>query len=131
MSAKELKLGWTVSETIGVAIVNPRGVNSMKAIPRFNFKNEQGGIDIRRYSIEITGSVEGAASAFAKAILDRTTNRNQNEHWTYCDIIYVNYDGGVYRLHLNEDGDGLIDPDIWSAFKKHVEKICNDLKAFL
>lgn len=103
------KIGWMVSESIGVSVVNPKVV--MKAIPRFTFGNEQGEIDIRQYSITITGSHEAAAKAFAEAILSRGTG-SQNSEWSYCGV-------------------GIVSPIDWDAFKKNVERICNGLKAFL
>ena len=125
MSAKELKLGWTVSETIGVAVVNPRGVTGMKAIPKFNFQSDKGGIEIRQYSIEITGSTEAAAKAFAEEILSKKSAQS------YFNVIRVDVKDNKYTIALGKGGSGLISPEVWAEFKKNVERICNDLKAFL
>jgi len=131
MSDKNLKLGWTVSETIGIAVVNPRGVSSMKAIPKFYFHNEGGGIDIRRYSIEIIGNPESAAKAFAEGILSKKDLKPGYDTWQYCDVIDIVYTDNKYYVSLTGNGLGLIDQDVWMSFKKNVQTICNDLKAFL
>lgn len=125
MEPKNLKLGWTVSETIGVAVVNPRGVTGMKAVSAFNFQNEHGGIEIRQYSIEITGSTESAAKAFAEEILSKKKPQS------YFNVIRVDVENNKYTITLGKGGTGLISPEVWAEFKKNVERICNDLKAFL
>lgn len=130
MEPKQLKLGWTVSETIGVAVVNPRGLKSMNIITKNIFGNEAGSIDIRRYSIEIVGAVESAAKAFAEEILSKKIATPDYESWQYFDVIDIVYRNGEYILYLTGNGRGLIDPDLWMTFKKDVEKICR-MKAFL
>lgn len=126
---KELKLGWVVSETIGVAIVNPRATGMAKALPRHVFENENGGIDIRRYSIEIFGQHEAAAKAMAEELLKHKTGSNHS--WNYMGVIECEEYLGRFIIRLTEKGEGIIDPEVWATFKKNVEKICNDLKAFL
>ena len=130
---KELKLGWVVSETIGVAIVNPRGVNGMKAIPKFVFGDENGYIEIRRYSIQIVGSLEAAAKAMVeKELLPRRDATSPSPaSWDYMKVIEVTRTGTTFKIDLTDDGLGLIDPEIWATFKKSVEKMSNDLTAFL
>jgi len=131
MEPKNLKLGWTVSETIGIAIVNPRGLKSMNVIAKSIFSSETGSIDIRRYSIEILGAVEGASKAFAEEILSRNITTPDYESWQYSEVIDIVYRNGEYILYLTGNGQGLIDQDLWITFKRGVERICNGLKAFL
>lgn len=126
---KELKVGWTVSETIGVAIVNPRAVAGMKAIPKYIFDNADGGIEIKRYSISIYGDREAAAKAMAEEILNHKTGSNHD--WNYMGVIVAEEYLGKFSIKLTENGEGIVDPEIWLTFKKNVEKMCNDLKAFL
>lgn len=126
---KELKLGWTISETIGVAIVNPRAMGAVKALPRHVFENENGGIDIRRFSIEIFGRHEAAAKAMAEELLKHKSGSNHD--WNYMGVIIAEEYLGRFTIKLSEKGEGIIDPEVWLTFKKNVEKMCNDLKVFL
>jgi hypothetical protein len=126
---KELKLGWTVSETIGVAIVNPRAMGVAKALPKYVFENAEGGIDIRKYSIELFGRHEAAAKAMAEELLKHKTGSNHS--WNYMGVVEGEERLGQLSITLTQNGLGLIDPEVWAAFKKNVEKMCNDLKAFL
>ena len=138
---KELKLGWTVHEVIGVAVVNPRGITNATVRRGSVFGDENGKIDIRRWSIEISGSHEAAARAMAEEILKykptRLDARSVNElpdnyHvWDYERVVQVTRRNGHFTIDLTVDGKGLIDPEVWTLFKTKVEKICNTLKAFL
>lgn len=129
---KELKLGWTVSETIGIAVVNPRAVAGVKAIPKYIFDNEEGGIEIRRYSIHIFGNPEAAAKAMAEELLKRRDASVPSAcTWDYMKVIEVTRTGTTFSVNLTDDGLGLIDPEVWAPFKKNVEKITNKLVAFL
>jgi hypothetical protein len=137
---KELKLGWTVHEVIGVAVVNPRATRAA-VVSRNIFGDDRGRIDIRRWSIEIHGSLEAAARAFAEEVLKyKPTSLDarivaelpDNYHaWDYERVIQVTRRNGHFTVDLTQDGVGLIDPEVWAAFKTKVEKICNTLKAFL
>lgn len=95
------------------------------------FGDEVGSIDIRRYSIEITGAIEHASKAFAEEILSRKITTPDYESWQYFEVIDIVYRNGEYILYLTGNGQGLIDQDVWMTFKRGVEKICNGLKAFL
>lgn len=129
---KQLKLGWVVHEVIGVAVVNPRAVAGVKAIPGYIFENEKGGIEIRRYSIQIFGDHEAAALAMAEELLPRRDASSPSPaSWDYMKVIEVTRTGTIFSINLTDDGLGLIDPEVWATFKKNVEKITNKLTAFL
>jgi hypothetical protein len=131
MSDEKLKLGWTMYETIGVAVVNPRAVNGI--ISREIFGNARGSIELRRHSIEIQGAVEIAARAFAEDILSsrKSPEPLDTSSWRYLSLIEVTHDEGIYVINLTENGQGLIDPNLWIVFKTMVEKICNNLTVFI
>lgn len=106
----------------------------MKAIPKYFFHNENGSIEIRRFSIEIEGSLEGAARAFAEEILKNKQIYGETaplNRWDYMSVIRVEHIDSKYTLTLLEAGQGLIDPEVWANLKKDVEKICNNLTVFL
>jgi hypothetical protein len=107
----------------------------VKAIPKLLFENDSGGIEVRRTSIKITGSAEGAARAMAEAILNRKNPPTGYNSWDYMGVIDIIYcsdcKDNPYTVNLTGTGIPLIDLEIWNKFKKDVEKICNNLKAFL
>lgn len=136
--SKPLKLGWVVHEVIGQAIVNTRAMG--KAIPRHIFENEKGGIEIRRYSIQIFGDHEAAALAMAEELLKHKAGLTptvimglpeDHDAWNYMKVVEATRHNKTYTINLTDDGLGLIDPEVWSTFKKSVEKITNKLTAFL
>ena len=133
MSDQPLKLGWTVHEVIGIAVVNPRALSGAAGMPKELFGDNRGYIEVRSYSIEINGALEAAALAFAEDILKskRWAGDVPNDRWRYHNVIEVRRDQNVFTVNLTEQGLGLIDPDLWASFKKSVEKICNDLPAFI
>ncbi len=124
MSAK----GWTITETIGIAVVNTRAVSNAIRATRFHFKNEKGSLFIDRYSIIIEGQIEAAAVAFAEDVLK---NAKINPDLNYLNIIGASIENGKYTLTLLEQGLGIIDPDVWLTFKSNVESICNNLTVFI
>jgi len=107
----------------------------VKAIPKLLFENDGGGIEIRRNSIKITGKPESAALAMANVILNRVNPPSGYNSWDYMgviDIVYCHHcDDNRYTINLTADGLKLIDQETWTPFKKNVEKICNNLTAFL
>lgn len=102
----------------------------MKAIPKFSFENDKGGIEIRRGSIKITGAVESAALALANAILNRKANE-KHDTWNYMNVIYVVCFEGKYAISLTPSKVDGLTTEQWETFKKSVETICNSLTAFM
>ncbi len=115
----------------------PKKRVNVKALPRITLESKTGSIEIRSYAIYITGTLEGAALALAEDILKHIPKDNV---W-YKDAIYAskNYietisvvkrrDSGKYEISLlRKDA---INTDTWDALKKDVEKICNNLIAFI
>jgi hypothetical protein len=126
--------GWTFEEIIGVSIVNPGAVTSMKAVPGYTFNNEGGSIEIRRHALKITGAIESAALAFANDILKRgkfSPEEADKFNLNYMNVIEICIVDNKYTLNLLQDGVHTIHQDQWNLLKKHVEKICNDLTAFI
>lgn len=103
--------------------------NGMKAIPRQIIEKDESGIEIRRYSIHIFGQHEAAAKAMAEEVLNHKSGSNHS--WNYMGVIEGEECLGKFSIKLTESGENLIDPNVWLSFKKNVEKMCNDLKAFL
>lgn len=104
----------------------------MKAMPRYIFQNEKGSIEIRRNLITINGAIESAALAFAEVILDSAKIINPNptgDRWGYMETVEVIRTDGVITLNLLDKW--AIDQEKWSLLKNHVEKICNNLTAFM
>lgn len=125
---KQLKLGWVVSETIGVAIVNPRATAGMKAIPRISLTHKSTTIEIRDTSITIDGVIEEAAMALADYIL-KDMKRDPNIKWRAYRAIeaYVIDD----KILINPRVQNAMDAERWALLKKETEKICNNLRAFM
>ena len=115
----------------------PKKRVNVKALPRVVITSKDGEIEIRPYSVIIRGSVETAALALAEDILKHLP---KNPVWydgalfstkTYVEAISVTHykDSGKYEVTLlRKDA---INPDTWAALKKDVEKICNNLTAFI
>ncbi len=103
----------------------PRKCNYVKAIPKLYFASPKGAIEIRHNSITITGTVEGAALALAEDILKKPIVPQR----TYLSTIEVLAGNGQYTLNLLKPT--VLEPEIWIDLKKDVEKMCNNLKAFL
>ncbi len=104
----------------------------MKAMPRYIFRNEKGSITIRRDFIAIEGAIESAALAFAEAILEGAkviTPNPTGDRWSYLDTIEVTRVDGKITLNLLDVY--AIHSDQWALLKSHVEKICNNLTAFM
>lgn len=125
---KQLKLGWVVSETIGVAIVNPRAVAGVKALPRITLTYKNTTIEIRDTSISIDGVIEEAAMALADYIL-KDMKRDPNVKWRAYRAIeaYIIDD----KILINPRVQNVMAEDQWLLLKKETEKICNNLKAFM
>lgn len=115
----------------------PKKRVNVKAIPHTVITSKDGEIDIRPYSIVIRGTLEAAALALAEDVLK---NLPKNMEWyndaTDASKTYVSAfrvikwkESGKYELDLlRKDA---INPDTWAALKKDVEKICNNLTAFM
>lgn len=115
----------------------PKKRVNVKAIPHTVITSKDGEISIRSYSIIIRGTLEAAAVALSEDILK---NLPKNMQWyndakeaskTYVGAFQVvKYrEGGQYELRLlRQDA---INSDTWAALKKDVEKICNNLTAFM
>ena len=125
---KQLKLGWTVSETIGVAIVNPRAVTGVKALPRITLTYKDTTIEIRDTSIIIHGVMEEAAMALADHILTDWKRDPKIQFRTYRAIEAYEIEG---KILINPRVNGIMDADRWDLLKKETEKICNNLRAFM
>lgn len=126
--AKQLKLGWTVSETIGVAIVNPRAVAGVKALPRITLTYKNTTIEIRNDSITIDGVMEEAAMALADYILTDWKRDPKIQFRTYRAIEAYEIEG---KILINPRVNNIMDPERWVLLKKQTENICNNLKAFM
>ena len=127
---KKLKLGWVVSETIGMAIVNPRGLTGMKASPWITLTHKGTTVRIRDNSVIIDGSIEEAAMALAEHILkdiERASDFNAN-YFSYRSIEVYVIDG---QIVINPKTQNIMEPGDWALLKKSTEKICNSLKAFM
>jgi hypothetical protein len=127
----KLKLGWTVSETIGMAIVNPRAVSALRG--KFVFSSETGTLTITDLPV-ITGAVEGAALAFANDVLEAKMPANSTDLRIYrnremLELIGVRRENSTYVLYYLEPD--LFQGEDWVRFKAAVEKICNDLTIFI
>lgn len=115
----------------------PKKRVNVKALPRLTFSSEHGAIEIRSYAIYITGTMEGAALAFAEDILKHLPkdvvwyNDATRASKNYMEIISVvkHRDSGKYEISLLRKD--IMNADSWAAFKKDVEKICNNLVAFI
>jgi hypothetical protein len=104
----------------------PRG-STVKAVPRIYLSSETGSIEIRQYSFTIRGSVEGAALAMAEDILKKKKENPQAQSHYYMAIDVFNRDNEII-LGINSVP---YDKEVWDTFKKNVEKICNNLTAFI
>ena len=125
------KLGWSCSEIIGMAIVNPHG--TVAALIQRVFASETGTLMIIGLPV-MTGTVEGAALAFANEILDRNIPTNDTGLRIYrnaedTELIGVRRENGTYVLYYLEPH--LFQGDEWVRFKSAVEKICNGLTVFM
>lgn len=125
---KQLKLGWSVSETIGVAIVNPRAMAGMKALPRITLTYRNTTIVIRNDSIIIDGIMEEAAMALADHILAEMKRDTSVLYRSYGAIEVYVIDGQVV---INPKVQNVMDTDRWALLKKETEKICNNLRFFM
>lgn len=106
----------------------PRKCKYVKAIPRILLSSKDGSIDIREYTVTITGSVESAALAMAEDILRRRKNQPDSHSLNYrCIEVYIK--DKEYILSLKHHNAMKLDD--WNLLKKNVEKICNDLVAFM
>lgn len=104
----------------------------LKAMPRYIFRNDKGSIEIRRNLITIEGAIESAALAFAEVILDSVKAITPNitgDRWGYMETVEVVRTDGVITLNLLDKW--AIDSEKWTLLKSHVEKICNNLTAFM
>ncbi len=111
----------------------PKKRVNVKAIPRLVITSKDGEIEIRPYSIIIRGTMECAALALAEDILKRIPrDASYNARELYMSAFVVNKDAGRENKYiLNLLRPDAINPDTWEAFKKEVEKICNNLIAFM
>jgi hypothetical protein len=127
--AKELKLGWTVHEVIGVAIVNPRAVAGVKALPRIVLTYKNTTITIRNDSVIIDGVMEEAAMALADHILKEIKRAAPEvKYFSFRAIEAYVIDG---KILVNPKIQNAMDADQWALLKRETEKICNNLKAFM
>jgi|SRR5579864_8017552 len=126
---KQLKLGWTVHEVIGMAIVNPRAVAGVKALPRIVLTYKNTTITIRNDSIIIDGIMEEAAMALADHILtDMKRAAPEVKYFSYRALEAYVIDG---KIVVNPKILNAMDPERWELLKRETEKICNNLKAFM
>jgi hypothetical protein len=108
--------------------LRPGYMNTMKAIPRQIFEHNDSSVTIRSESISISGKLEDAAWALADECLRRGKDNN-NTNWRYFSVLEVTLREGVYDLTLLKDY--ALDASTWETLKRDVEKICNNLKAFM
>lgn len=105
----------------------------MKAIPKLVFTSEHGSIEVRTFALYVHGTMEGAALALAEDILKRMPrDAEYDARELYLSVFAVTKDAGKdskYVLTLLKPG--AINADSWTALKKDVEKICNNLTAFI
>lgn len=130
MDEKKLKLGWTVHETIGVAIVNPRALTGMKASPWITLTHKGTTIKITDTSVTIDGTIEEAAMALAEYILDyiKRLKGSDTNYFSFRSIEAYVIDGNVL---VNPKIQNIMEPGDWELLKKSTEKICNNLKVFM
>lgn len=128
MSEKQLKLGWTVHEVIGVAIVNPRAVAGVKALPRITLTYKNTTIVIRNDSVTVDGIMEEAAMALADYILTDMKKDPSIKWRSYRAIEAYVIEG---KIVINPKVENIMDAERWALLKKETEKICNSLKAFM
>lgn len=130
MDEKKLKLGWTVSETIGVAIVNPRASHSARALPQITLTYKGATLIITDNAITITGTIEEAAMALADHILKDVKRMDAigAKYFSYRSMEVYLIDGNVV---LNPKVLNIMEPGDWDFLKKSTEKICNNLKVFM
>lgn len=112
-----------------------------KAPPRWNgpkietFQNENGAVKVSRGQIQIIGTMESAAKALAEAILkaDFRPTYGLEYEWKCFDTLVayqVSIEGKkVYTLSLL--APQAIDTETWTILKNYVEKMCNNLTAYL
>lgn len=130
MNEKKLKLGWVVSETIGVAIVNPRASHSARALPQITLTYKGATIIITDNAITITGTIEEAAVALAEYVLDyiKRVQGSDTKYFSFRSIeAYIIDD----KVVLNPKVLNIMEPGDWDFLKKSTEKICNNLKVFM
>lgn len=128
MEEKRLKLGWVVSETIGVAIVNPRGLTGMKASPWITLIYRGTTLRIRDNAVTVDGTMEEAAMALAERILQDARRDDSIKYFSYRAIEAYVIDG---QIVINPKTQNIMEPQDWDLLKKETEKICNNLKAFM
>lgn len=126
---KQLKLGWTISKTIGVAVVNPRAASAMRKSLGIVLSYKGSTLTLQKDSIKIEGSIEEAAMALAEHILEDKKNNPDIKYFSYISI----------EAYLIED-EVFLNPKIkaqhydmaqWDLLKQETEKICNKLTAFM
>lgn len=125
------KIGWTISETIGISIINPRATTGYRR--KYIFSSETGTLTIVGLPV-ITGALEGAAIALVNDILeakmhDSSTNLRIYKNQEGVELIGVRRENGTYVLYYLEPH--LFQGDGWIRFKVAVEKICNGLTIFM
>lgn len=106
-------------------------------VPYQTFRSEQGAVEISRGRVTIFGSLEGAAKAFAEELLSKnlakaTYFRNPSE-WTYFETVWATCtsENNKYTYTIDLLMPEAMDEATWKDFKKYVEKICNNLTAYL
>lgn len=115
----------------------PKKRVNVKALPRVTLESDTGSIEIRSYGVYITGTMEGASLALAEDILKHLP---RNPIW-YDGALYSTkaYVGTIMAKHYRDSGKyeisllraDAMNADTWEALKKDVEKICNNLVAFI
>jgi hypothetical protein len=117
-----LKLGWTVYETIGMGIINPRALSCIILTYRSTT------ITIKDLSVTIEGTTEEAAMALADHILKDMKRDANIKYFSYRSIEAYLIEGNVV---VNPKIQNVMDSKQWDILKKETEKICNNLKAFM
>lgn len=100
----------------------------MKAFPRIIFSHKESSIAIRDHLITIVGKIEDVAVAFAEDILKRKRANPDYTLFDYMAIDVVIENGEVILRLWSQDS---LDKQSWNLLKKGVEKICNNLTAFM